>query len=62
MFLKEEGPSELAGAALRQTSTVEPSTSGTSKVSWGSPRTFTDWPPASHHWPLTLHVIHKVRY
>lgn len=40
MFLKEgEGPNELAGAVLRQTSMVEPSTSGTSKASWGSLRT-----------------------
>lgn len=39
MFLKEEGSSELAGAVLRQTSMVEPSTSGTSKVSQGSLRT-----------------------
>lgn len=37
MFLKEgEGPNELAGPALRQTSMAEPSTSGTSKASQGS--------------------------
>lgn len=74
MFLKEgEGPNELAGAVLRQTSMVEPSTSGTSKASQGFPwpwegglkdllLAFTSWPPASHHCLLTLHVGHEVRY
>lgn len=78
MFLKEgEGPNELAGAVLRQTSMVEPSTGGTSKASQGSLWTlameregglsilllaFTSWPPASYHCLPTLHVGHKVRY